>query len=177
MEPVILSDCNSVFISHILTGARVNTCVRAVLTNQSSFERVPVTAAPAALEEAAALAPSCPAPRNGGGFGSGWGFFRSASSSSLSAAAAAPQATKPALSSTHRLVVQPRHDAAACVAHGCSLCPSNLCKVGSTAACTTLAFCRSSASCQRAYPPSLTSPSQGCCFPFPPPFSLPPAGR
>jgi RNA polymerase II subunit A small phosphatase-like protein len=36
----VLSDCNSVFISHILSGARLSNCVTEVITNTASFEKV-----------------------------------------------------------------------------------------------------------------------------------------
>lgn len=36
----ILSDCNSVFIGHMLAGARVSSVVSEVVTNFASFERV-----------------------------------------------------------------------------------------------------------------------------------------
>lgn len=37
----ILSDCNSVFITHVLNGAKLNCAVSEVITNPASFERVP----------------------------------------------------------------------------------------------------------------------------------------
>lgn len=40
----ILSDCNTVFISQILTGAKINALVSEVITNPASFERVTVDA-------------------------------------------------------------------------------------------------------------------------------------
>jgi 2-hydroxy-3-keto-5-methylthiopentenyl-1-phosphate phosphatase len=40
MPVKVLSDCNSVFISHILTGARLNSYVDEVITNAAGFERV-----------------------------------------------------------------------------------------------------------------------------------------
>lgn len=36
----VLSDCNSVFIGHVLAGARLHGCVQDVITNAASFERV-----------------------------------------------------------------------------------------------------------------------------------------
>lgn len=36
----VLSDCNSVFIGHMLTGARVSSIVSEVITNFASFQRV-----------------------------------------------------------------------------------------------------------------------------------------
>lgn len=40
MPVKVLSDCNSVFINHILTGARLGSFVDEVITNPSGFERV-----------------------------------------------------------------------------------------------------------------------------------------
>lgn len=40
MPVKVLSDCNSVFISNILTGARLSSCVDEVITNAAGFERV-----------------------------------------------------------------------------------------------------------------------------------------
>lgn len=36
----IISDCNTVFISHMLAAARVSSCVSQVITNFASFRRV-----------------------------------------------------------------------------------------------------------------------------------------
>ncbi|PSC70630.1 CTD small phosphatase [Micractinium conductrix] len=106
---VILSDCNSVFISAILAGARANTSVRHVITNSASFHRVPMAEGAAEGADAAATPPA----RGAGGWG---GFFRPSS---------AAAASKPPLAPTQRCVVEPRHGGAP---HGCPLCPSNLCK-------------------------------------------------
>ena len=40
MDVRLLSDCNSVFIGHMLTGARVSSSVSEVVTNFASFQRV-----------------------------------------------------------------------------------------------------------------------------------------
>lgn len=40
MPVKVLSDCNSVFINHILTGARLGSFVDEVITNSAAFERV-----------------------------------------------------------------------------------------------------------------------------------------
>lgn len=40
MPVKVLSDCNSVFISNILTGARLGSCVDEVITNAAGFERI-----------------------------------------------------------------------------------------------------------------------------------------
>lgn len=136
----MLSDCNSVFISHILTGARLNTLVRHVITNQASFQRVaPPPPASAAADDGdggggAVVEPAVPAaaarpPRVPSGFGSGW-LFRSSSGSGLSSSTSAGAGKPPAAPAVaHRLVIEPRHDHRACGSHGCSLCPANLCKV------------------------------------------------
>ena len=36
----LLSDCNTVFIGHMLTGARISSVVSEVITNFASFQRV-----------------------------------------------------------------------------------------------------------------------------------------
>ncbi|EFN52947.1 hypothetical protein CHLNCDRAFT_137320 [Chlorella variabilis] len=145
METVVLSDCNSVFISHILTGARLNTLVRHVITNQASFQRVaPPPPASAAADDGdggggAVVEPAVPAaaarpPRVPSGFGSGW-LFRSSSGSGLSSSTSAGAGKPPAAPAVaHRLVIEPRHDHRACGSHGCSLCPANLCKGAELAA-------------------------------------------
>lgn len=94
----VLSDCNSVFISHILTGAKLAGCVDEVITNAAAFERL-------ACDAGGAL-PSLGGAKAGGAGGS------------AKAGAAAGH---------HRLVIAPRHPDAA-PPHGCRLCPSNLCK-------------------------------------------------
>lgn len=43
----VLSDCNTVFIGHILTGAKVHGCITEVITNNAVFERIQVDAGPA----------------------------------------------------------------------------------------------------------------------------------
>jgi hypothetical protein len=39
----LLSDCNAVFIDHVLAGARLSGCVGEVITNSAAFERVPTS--------------------------------------------------------------------------------------------------------------------------------------
>lgn len=94
----ILSDCNSVFINHILSAANVHTCVKHVVTNPAAFERS------TAAEGSMALT---------GGTASG-----------IFARLSSPRTGTP----QHRLVVNPRHDEKVHGPHGCPLCPSNLCK-------------------------------------------------
>lgn len=94
----VLSDCNSVFISHILAGARLGAMIKdagskfEIITNAAVFERV------TASEVADA--------------GVGLGVFN--------------RRSKPATPG-YKLVVQPRHPENA-AGHGCPLCPANLCK-------------------------------------------------
>ena len=99
----VLSDCNSLFINHMLTGAKAG--VREVITNFASFQRVEAPPAPEQDGEQTRAS-------------SGWSFFGRGKVTPAPPAAA-----------SHRLVVQPRHDVAAHGAHGCPLCPPNLCKV------------------------------------------------
>jgi Putative Phosphatase len=99
----VLSDCNSVFIGHILAGARLGRAVRdgalEVVTNGATFERLMGDTGDAAPGLGAAAA----------------------------AATAPASAAKAAGGAGYKLVVQPRHPASA-APHGCPLCPANLCK-------------------------------------------------
>ena len=110
------TDCNSVVIGNVLLGAKVNNCVREVVTNLSCFQRV--EAEPAACGALGALGGSPPAsptkaaaPSAGGwlarAFGGGGGGGR----------------PKPA---SQRLVISPRHPHHEAGSHGCPLCPENL---------------------------------------------------
>ncbi|KAF6263588.1 putative phosphatase-domain-containing protein [Scenedesmus sp. NREL 46B-D3] len=98
----VLSDCNQVFISHMLSGAKLGGIFRdaqskfEVITNAAAFERI------AAAQAADA--------------GIGLGVFGRRK---------APAAA--AKSPSHRLVIQPRHPESSSP-HNCPRCPSNLCK-------------------------------------------------
>lgn len=145
MPVAVLSDCNSLFITHILTGARVNACVRHLITNPASFHRVlappsadaatDVSAAAgdsaAMAQQAAGQSPAAVKPASTS-FAANWFGFRSTSNSTSTAASATRTASrtpsKPPMATNHRLVIEPRHDTAACGTHGCTLCPTNLCK-------------------------------------------------
>ncbi|KAI8462493.1 MAG: hypothetical protein J3K34DRAFT_462905 [Monoraphidium minutum] len=107
----VLSDCNTLFIGHVLAGARLQGCVQEVISNSAAFERVA-----ARPDDAVGVGLGAP-PAAGGG------------------AAAAPLQR----SSCHRLVVAPRRGPAA-GPHGCPLCPSNLCK-GDEVAALSAASC------------------------------------
>lgn len=121
----ILSDCNSVFISHMLTGAKVNTRVQEVITNLSSFVRCPSptdaqtspTQSPREPDSAHSDAESSTASPH---------KVQLASTDAIWAAANGKAAGDKAPAS-HRMVVQPRHDWTV-ASHGCPLCPANLCK-------------------------------------------------
>lgn len=112
MDVRILSDANSVFISHVLTAAKLQAFVSQVVTNPAAFQRVEAPAAPTASFDAEDAGPA--ANSNSGG---GWFFQRPATTSSR--APSTPQ---------YRLVINPRHDEKVHGRHGCPLCPSNLCK-------------------------------------------------
>jgi hypothetical protein len=134
MYVTILSDCNQTFIGHVLQGAKVAACVRAIITNPAAFQRVPatssadLTATAGSAVAAVQHAPHTAAPRPpSGGFGS-WFGFRSASTRPASAPAASGSTCSGKPAGSHRLVIEPRHDAEVCGAHGCRLCPANLCK-------------------------------------------------
>jgi hypothetical protein len=111
----VLSDANTVFISHILAGARVAGLVDDVVTNLAIFERVTL-AAPGlqpggAGEGAAAVA----------ALGSGGG----SSNSGCGAGAVSNLNHLP-----HKLVVHAAHGGpgGGKPGHSCSMCPDNLCK-------------------------------------------------
>lgn len=97
----VLSDCNSVFISHILAGAKASGLVQDVITNPASFERASVAAGSSPV-----------------GLGSGPQPGACCSPGGLASLAS---------TSHHKLVIQARHGAQ-CSAHGCTFCPENLCK-------------------------------------------------
>jgi hypothetical protein len=116
LDVKILSDCNSVFISHILTGAKVAGCVGEVITNPSAFERVEAAAAGGSGSNPAADGDGSTAML-------GWG-----GSSKLAAGGAAAAATaRQQLTGFHRLRIQPRHSSHL-GPHGCTRCPDNMCK-------------------------------------------------
>jgi hypothetical protein len=97
----VLSDCNQVFINHILSGAKLSGVFKdaqskfEVITNAAAFERI------AAAQAADA--------------GVGLGVFGRRKASTASA------------TPSYRLVIQPRHPENS-VPHNCPMCPSNLCK-------------------------------------------------
>ena len=113
----ILSDCNSVFISHMLTGAKVNTRVQEVVTNLSSFVRCPPPT-PEASTSAQGLHESDSAHSDAESSTASPGRVQSVSSG-LKTGGQSP--------ASHCLVIQPRHDWTVS-SHGCPLCPANMCK-------------------------------------------------
>ncbi|KAA6419636.1 MAG: CTD small phosphatase 2-like [Trebouxia sp. A1-2] len=123
----ILSDCNSVFISHMLTGAKVNTRVQEVVTNFSSFVRCqPSTNLQHGSAQSESQADS--AHSDAESSTASPGRLQSASSGSESAGGATwSDAAAGKAAASHRMVVQPRHDWTVS-SHGCPLCPANLCK-------------------------------------------------
>lgn len=123
LETIVLSDCNSVFISHILTGAKVLPCISQVVTNTASFQRADLPALPGA-SAAAQLPPPRPRPSSPGRSWSLFGFRKGSSSSSCTVSDASTALAAPG----HRLTITPRHDHKSCGHHGCTLCPANLCK-------------------------------------------------
>lgn len=98
----VLSDCNSVFIGHMLAGARLQNVVEEVITNGASFERV-ATCADDAI---------------------GIGVEHPAAAPSQNHHQQQSKQSKQHRSSSHRLVIRPRRPEP----HDCPLCPSNLCK-------------------------------------------------
>ena len=123
IEMRVLSDCNSVFINHMLTGAKVNTRVKEVITNLSSFVRNQH----AAGDDLSSTQPS------DAESSSETPDMAQASSRDESAADGTWELTKGKLANgkaaaSHRMVIQPRHDWTVS-SHGCPICPANLCKV------------------------------------------------
>ena len=96
----LLSDCNAVFIGHVLAAAGLHGCVGEVITNPAAFERDGAACGGGAAEAAEAAAPA--EAQAAGGAGS----------------------QRQARRAAHRLVIAPRFAAP----HRCPLCPSNLCK-------------------------------------------------
>ena len=125
----ILSDCNSLFISHVLTAAKLHTYVADVITNPATFQRIELQQQQQQHGYTNDVAPAAEDP-HGGGNGSGsssWFFGRRSSTSSP--APSAMNSTNKACYPHYRLVVRPRYDAEVHgVGHNCPLCPSNLCK-------------------------------------------------
>ena len=102
------------------TGAKVNTLVKEVITNTTSFERiVSDSAMDLSDQDVAEFAGSA---KTEEGLMSG-----------LQQPASAPRP------SSHRLVVHPRFPFEI-ESHGCKLCPANLCKVWLTSAPSFLCF-------------------------------------
>ncbi|KAK9799425.1 hypothetical protein WJX73_008637 [Symbiochloris irregularis] len=95
----IISDCNSVFINAMLVGAKVNDLVREIITNGARFEACPPAEAPATATSWVMGLPG-----------------RAVKSQAKSQGAA------------FKLVVHPWHQTHYDSAHGCTLCPDNLCK-------------------------------------------------
>jgi hypothetical protein len=107
LDVKVLSDCNSVFITYMLAGARCADLVEEVITNPAGFEACSLPA-----EDDLALGLGCSSSRCSGS---------SSSSSSDEGVSVNP------LSSTSRrfhLSIKPRH----AKSFACGLCPANLCK-------------------------------------------------
>lgn len=103
--------------------------MRHLITNPAQFQRAPAVAptdvaAAAGDVASAAQAHEAAAAKPSPGFGGSWFGFRAAARPASNSAGS----SKPPLSNSHRLVITPRHDHAACGSHGCTLCPANLCK-------------------------------------------------
>lgn len=134
VEVKLLSDANSVFISHILSGAKAGQFVTEVITNPAAFERA-VPAGSAGVDgPGAGDAPAL------GALGVLTPSASSVSPSSSSSCASPHADSQGSLSSqyspscsgsgsgssgSYKLVVQPRH---ARGTHSCTLCPDNMCK-------------------------------------------------
>jgi hypothetical protein len=118
---VVLSDCNAVFIRHILAGAQLGGYVDEVVTNGAEFERV------AGAGDAAGglgLGSAGASSSSSGGGGGGGGADSGAASDASSATGLSGAASTSSAPSSFKLVIQPRQPES----HSCPLCPSNLCK-------------------------------------------------
>lgn len=136
----VLSDCNTIFISHVLMAAEVQCYVREILTNEAYFEKVsgPSHCTLTIASSKSRSFSSTEKFANGvvSSLSSGWLFGRKNAStdasskggdaSSSGAMEHDAHATNP--QKNYRLVVEPRYNDAKFGAHGCPLCPANLCK-------------------------------------------------
>ena len=143
LDVKILSDANSVVIAHMLTAAKLHSCVSEVITNPAGFQRIQIeTSLPTEDEDgddatfvstSTATATTTSSTANGAPQ-SGWFFNRRNSSSNAttttttSASKKAVQAVQSHYPPQYRLVIEPRYDESVHGVHGCPLCPSNLCK-------------------------------------------------
>lgn len=137
IEMRVLSDCNSVFLSHMLTGAKVNTQVKEVITNLSSFVR----SQPATGSDSTTAGTPCDAdspndspPSDAESSTETPDMAESASKRGEPGTDGRWELTKGRLAggkgaASHQMVIQPRHDWTVS-SHGCPICPANLCKVG-----------------------------------------------
>ena len=128
----VLSDCNSIFIHHMLTGAKVNTQVKEVITNLSSFVRSQSMTNSDSAIAGDPCEPDSPPSDAESSTGTS-GKLESAGSRDESGADGRWELTKGRLTggkgaASHRMVVQPRNDWTVS-SHGCPICPANLCKV------------------------------------------------
>lgn len=99
MDCKVLSDCNEMFIGHVLSSAKIKACFSEIVTNYASFERVEhADSASMHLSHSTS---------------SSWFFGETIS---------------PPEQVHQKLVISPRHDYKAQGHHGCTLCPENLCK-------------------------------------------------
>lgn len=98
----VLSDCNTVFIHHILSGAKILRYFEEIITNPAQFERAEPSHSTALVQA-----------QTSGDAGQ-WFFGNLTPPDKL-----APR---------HKLVVKPRFDYNNSGHHGCPLCPHNLCK-------------------------------------------------
>lgn len=137
----IISDCNTVFIHHMLKGAGIDGQVTEVLTNLSSFVRCQAASHRSSMsqdsQDASASDSDSSQLSSSTQFDSAQRRTSAQAESASSSAESANQVTwdMPSQTSTtrlppasHKLVVQPRHDYTQS-SHGCPMCPANLCKV------------------------------------------------
>ena len=113
----LLADANSVFLSHILAGAKATALVDDITANPASFERVLVSDSPAASSASSEPLLSTSAPRE-----SGLGQLGSATPADAGGPAQQMRGAG------QKLVVKPRCCGGGTSDAACSRCPEGLCK-------------------------------------------------
>lgn len=135
----VLSDCNSLFIHHVLAGAKASHLIQDAITNPSAFEYVPPTPSSSCSDLQRCFSASSDAPSTMSsmtGSVSTISLQRISNVSGPSSATITPTASRApsgcvspqavaAASARHKMVIKPRH---AHTEHTCPLCPNNLCK-------------------------------------------------
>jgi hypothetical protein len=135
----ILSDANSVFISHVITAAKLTSCVRDIVTNAAKFQRIEATTEVSIVMGGDGSSSLAEDPASAGKSGLGRWLFgkrpptppggRQSELATNKNAGSGGVATLPPSNQLpqYRLVIAPRHDHQNLGPHGCPLCPVNMC--------------------------------------------------